>query len=367
MSTAVAVIGGTGVFGQYIVEGLLQSPIDFSITVAARNKKTFDKVFSVVSPRLTFQSVDLTNPASLEQLLDGIQIVILAAGPFQGFTSQLALTASRMGVHYIDICDDPAYIERLITVSKELNQSKALLLSGLSSLPGISMRLIDIAHNRFDRIDSVSIGLFIGNSNKKGHGAVMSSLDSLDKTASVIENGQHKEIPVWSDKELYLYPKPIGVIPSYSFNSPDALLAAQHFKIRDLRVKVGFEWRLARWSFLFFKLATKFCSVRLIKGLVRGLFPLFSWFHRFGSERGCVSVIMRGHQQNEIKTVRASLLGLEKGQRMASLPAVIAAEAIANNEVRGTGLTDLISWLPSKAFLDKLQQKGFELRIEELN
>ncbi len=366
MSFRVVVIGGAGVFGRYIVEGLIASPTDFEVTVASRHRASFDRAYPAASDRLRFQAFDLDAAATVAPLLSGKQIVIVAAGPFQGFGPELALEASRLGVHYIDICDDPVYMQQLQGLQGELCQSGALVLSGLSSLPGLSVRLLDVIHTRLDVLEDVSIGLFIGNSNHKGRGAVTSAIAGLEETATVIEDGEPKEIPVWSHKESYPYPAPIGSVPSFSFRSPDPLLVPGLFDVRSLRVKVSFEWRLARWAFSLFKLASRVVGVGPVLFLSGRLYPLFNLFHRFGSERGCVSVVVKGKRDERPVTIRASLIGLEKGQRLASLPAVVAAEAIANREHRGAGLCDLVSWLPSQVFLDKLVEKGLLLRVEEV-
>src|SRR5262249_53884719 len=152
-------------------------------------------------------------------------------------------------------------------------------LSGLSSLPGVSLPLASLISERFDQVERISIGMFIGNKNQKGRGAVMSALQGLARPALVIRQGKIKEIASWSEGELFPYPAPIGSVASYSFNSPDAVVFPNFIPCSELTVKVAFEWALARFIFSIFNQLSKWGLSKLVKGFAKLFFPLFALGH----------------------------------------------------------------------------------------
>lgn len=95
-------------------------------------------------------------------------------------------------------------------------------------------------------------------------------------------------------------------------------------------------------------------------------YPVFNLMNFIGTDRGCVSVVVTGLRGDNRKTFRSSMIGHHRSQRMASLPCVIAAEAIARGECPSKGLVGLQEWMNPKAFLDQLVQRGLELRRERL-
>lgn len=366
MSFSVLVIGGTGVFGRYIVQDLMASPLDFEITVAARRKSAFDLTFPSRSPGLKFSPCDLAVPGTWQPLVTAHDAVILAAGPFQGIPADLARFAAASGKHYLDLCDDPGYAERLRGMKAEFANARGILLTGLSSLPGISLPLAALAARNLDTVREARVGLFIGNRNRKGRGAVFSALQNLTGTVDIIEGGKLGRVPGWSRRVNYAYPEPIGTVPSYAFASPDPALFAEKFPLETLSVSVGFEWAAARATFRAFKFVADAGGYGLVKRAVKFFFPLFELAHGFGTERGCVSVTLVGTRDGRGHSVCASLYADRKGQRMASLPAVIACEAIAKGEVGKTGLTSLAEWIAPEDFLSRLEAKGMSLMIEDL-
>jgi len=366
MEYPVIIIGGTGVFGRYIVDELLASPIPFRITVAARHRETFEKEFAHPPPNLDFCAVDLLDPSSVEPALRGKELAILAAGPFQNLPTVVAELAARLGIHYLDICDDPAYLEKMLALRELFQRSGKTFLSGLSSLPGISLPLASLISGRFDRVEKISIGMFIGNKNQKGRGAVLSAIEGLARPALAIRQGRLQEIESWSEGENYPYPPPIGKVPSYSFNSPDPLIFPNFVPCSDLSVKVAFEWALARFAFSLFNRGSKWGLHKFVKAMAKIFFPFFALGHYFGSERGSVSVILSGSKNNQSMKIRAALVGENRAQKMASLPCVIAAEALAKGEIQTPAVLDLTRWLPPEIFMDRLMQRGFKVLVEEI-
>lgn len=154
----IAVLGGTGRVGGSTVSSLLQNP-DYEVIVASRSQESFDKAVKL-RPELgktRFQACDITDPASIkariapcraapsaarlpcaprkllrclnattcgrrrcrlgplapQELLQQVDLVVHAAGPFQRCKHWNVLEAAiETKTPYIDVCDDSEYSEK---------------------------------------------------------------------------------------------------------------------------------------------------------------------------------------------------------------------------------------------------------------
>lgn len=357
---SILVIGGTGVFGSLIVDELLASPLKFHVSAAARGSGAVNKSRRI-DGRHAFVTLDLNDTLALQRTVTGHAIVILAAGPFQEISAEVALVSTRAGAHFIDINDSPAYHARLVGVADELKATGRAVLSGMSSLPGISLPLFCAIKDDFDTIDAIEIALFIGNANKKGAAAVHSALENLTTPVTVWRGGKKRTTMGWTKKVLHPFPKPIGAKPAYSFASPDPLVFPEIATFRDLTVKVSFESRMVRGLFTLLHSVAHLGWYAAVKHLIDAARPLWNLTRVFGSEWGCVSVVVKGLKDGRSLIRQAALLAPESGQRLAALPSVLAAEALARGTVRGTGLVGVDLWMKPKEFLEKMQERGFRL------
>ncbi len=93
----VLVVGGAGVFGQRLVEGLRRTT-DAEIVIAGRSH-------GAKLDRCTVNAADIAalNP----------DIVIDAAGPFQNYSLRLVDAALAAGAHYLDLADARDFVARI--------------------------------------------------------------------------------------------------------------------------------------------------------------------------------------------------------------------------------------------------------------
>lgn len=363
---SILVIGGTGVFGSLIVDELLASPLKFHVSAAARGSGAVNKSRRI-DGRHAFVTLDLNDTLALQRTVTGHAIVILAAGPFQQIGAEVALASTRAGAHFIDINDSPAYHARLVGVAGGLKATGRAVLSGMSSLPGISVPLFCAIKDGFDTIEAIEIALFIGNANKKGPAAVHSALENLTTPVTVWRGGKKRSTMGWTQKALHPFPYPIGAVPAYSLASPDPLILAEIAAFQDLAVKVGFESRTVRGLFTLLHGVAHLGWYATVKRFIDTARPLWNLTGRLGTERGCVSVVVRGRRNGEPTNRQAALVAAESGQRLAALPSILAAEALARGTVRGTGLVGVHLWMKPEEFLERMQERGFRLVREPLS
>lgn len=346
-SIPLCIFGGTGVFGRIIVEELLKSPIPFRMTVASRDEAKFKRVFSSLSNRLTFCPVELRDLNSVAAVLKGQKIMILAAGPFQELSPEIARLAARQGVHYLDLCDWPPYFFALQEWTQDFSDAGAACIPGLSTLPGISIPLFCALQGELDELEEIRIGLFVGNKNQKGVAAMASAL----RTES-------------ASRFVFPFPEPVGSYPTFSLLTPEIKIIPTIASCPAIQVGVSFEWSLARGMFSLMRGFFKMGKTAQLNSLLSLVSPALNRLNFVGTERGCVSVRVRGRRKGEKIVLASSLYAPSQSQRIAALPSVIAAEALAQGECRAKGWLLPHEWMEPKVFLNRLVERGFEYKRE---
>src|SRR4030095_12615650 len=263
---------------------------------------------------------ELKDLNSVGAVLQGQKIMILAAGPFQELPPEIAGIAAGAGGHYLDLSDWPPYFFALQQWTKEFSDAGVACIPGLSTLPGISIPLFCALQGEFDELEEIRIGLFIGNKNPKGFAAMASALR--------IESSSRFAFP---------FPEPIGRYPAFSLATPDIKIIPTIASCHSIQVGVSFEWSLVRGLFFLLRDFFKGQETAGSNHLLSFFSPALNLLNFFGTQRGCVSIWVRGRRKGKKLILSSSLYAPSQSQRIAALPSVIAAEALARGECRTKG------------------------------
>jgi short subunit dehydrogenase-like uncharacterized protein len=85
---------------------------------------------------LAMRIADLTDSAGLDRILDGVSLVLHAAGPFVHTSAPMARACLRSGAHYLDITGEVPVFERLF----ELDAAAGT--AGIALLPGVGFDVV---------------------------------------------------------------------------------------------------------------------------------------------------------------------------------------------------------------------------------
>ncbi len=344
--SSVILFGGYGVFGSIIARELSSAGVE--LTVAGRDLGKAEHWVSRLGPRARAEQADALDRGSCLAVLRGHRIAIHCAGPYSENNTALVEACLREGCHYLDIADNRRYIARIRGFNSEFVRNKLAAVYGCSSLPGISGALVQsmIGENQ-ERPEQIRVLLFIGNQNPKGGAALDSVLRIL---------GQAIEAPLgslrgWGDREPVELPSPFGKKLAYNFESAEYDLFPSLFGVRDIVVKVAFEFGFTGRIFSLLSGLPK----PALRFLRRPVLQLGNWAGWRGSSGGAIQVrlIYRdGHHRT------ANLLALQNGQRMAILPAIFATQKLLEESPR-SGVFSAFEFLGSSALLQAMQEEGY--------
>lgn len=138
----VVILGGTGRVGASTAQRLLELR-DVDVVLAGRNRAKFDVAMEecpkLAEAKAQFVSADAEDVRSVEAAIEGADLVVHCAGPFQGLEHCNVLDAAiAQGVPYVDVSDDTAYVQRCRARADKARDAGVPCVTSTGIFPGAS-------------------------------------------------------------------------------------------------------------------------------------------------------------------------------------------------------------------------------------
>ena len=178
----VLVVGGAGVFGSRLAEGLIRDSVP-GVVIAGRSRVRLSAVATRIGSG--FKVLDLDAP-DLEDRISALTpaVVIDAAGPFQDYGDapyRLARAALAAGAHYFDLSDDAAFTAGIAALDDAARASGLAVISGVSSVPALSAAAVRALSEGLARIDLIDSMILPGNRAPRGRSVMAAILAQAGK------------------------------------------------------------------------------------------------------------------------------------------------------------------------------------------
>jgi len=203
----VTILGGYGIFGGRISEALAQEA-GCRIRVVGRNKTVGTNFAHRIGAE--FCACQLDDTDSIRQAISGSHIVIHTAGPFQGADYRVAELCLEGGSHYLDLADGREFVAGIGVLHDAAKERGLLVVSGVSSTPGITSAVIEDMRSDFAEIDDIQTALSPGNQNPRGASTVGAVLTYLGQEIRVWQDGRWVNRPGWGSVQRLDFPPPVG-------------------------------------------------------------------------------------------------------------------------------------------------------------
>lgn len=345
----IILFGATGIFGGHVMRAL--AGFGIPLRLAGRDRSKVEKLARELGPEHSAVTADLTSPDSCRAALAGRGLAVNCAGPFNSLGASLLEACLDAGCHYVDIAENRGYAALIRGYDAKLRDRNLAAVYGCSSLPGISGALALLAADRVTAlVERVRVTLFIGNRSPKGQAAVHSLVAGLGQPIAAPQG----TIRGFRDREVVTLPAPFGRRGVFNFDSPEYDLFPRLLGARAVSVKVGFELRMATYTFALLARL----GFRYGRGTARCLDlsgHLLEWLGCSGAaimtELFCADGVAR----------RAAIAAADDGQRLAALPCALVARALNENKVGARGALTAYDALGARTLIDDLTAAGFTL------
>jgi saccharopine dehydrogenase-like NADP-dependent oxidoreductase len=330
----ILIVGGYGAFGARAAERLASEPT-LEIIIAGRSADRAAMHAAALAAstkaKVAHTKLDATTADRIALRELGTSVVINASGPFQSQDYALARACIDAGCHYVDLADARSFVTGITALDAAAKAAGVAVISGASSVPGLSSAVVNNFAAAFDRLDAIEIGISPGNSFDPGVATAASMLSQAGKPHTERHGGRETTVYSWQGLSRHRFP---GIGPRWMshVSVPDLdLLPAHYPSLQTARFSAGLEvapYHLALWSL----------SWLVRAGLVSGLGDLAApllgakrWLRVFGSDRGGMFVTMRGRDAGGAEKVLSwhLIARLGHGPYVPTIASVILAKQLA--------------------------------------
>ncbi len=151
--TRILIVGGYGAFGARVAERLANQPT-LEIVIAGRSKEKAaahaHELARTATAHIDHAAFDAT--AATADAISALNagVVVNASGPFQSQDYGLARACIAARCHYVDLADARQFVTGITTLDAHAKAAGVAVISGASSVPGLSSAVVQNFVDRFD-------------------------------------------------------------------------------------------------------------------------------------------------------------------------------------------------------------------------
>jgi saccharopine dehydrogenase-like NADP-dependent oxidoreductase len=346
----VVVIGGGGVFGRRAAD-LLRRDAGIECVVVGREG-------------LDVQAPDL--PQRLGALAPAA--VVHCAGPFQQHDYRVADAALACGAHYCDLADARGFVAGIGALHERAVARDRLVVSGASSVPGLSSAVVEALRGTFAYIDAIDIGISPGNRAPRGDATVASILSGVGRPHSAWRGGEWRFARGWTALRRFRFREPCGTRWLADCDVPDVALFPARYGVRD-RVTFGAGLELRRLQFGIAAIAhlVELGLWRRPERHARALRRMSEWWLAAGSDIGAMFVRLSGarHDGSAHSATWQLIARAGDGPNVPAAAAVAIVLGLARGTLAARGAMPCVGVVSLAEILDVLSPFAIETRVEE--
>lgn len=362
MTSDVLILGGYGNFGKRIAHALVGSGVP--VIIAGRNQQKAEALAVTLGSLAKAEMVDAEHDlaAALERLKPCI--VVNTCGPFQLKNYDVAEVCIRAGIHYIDLADGREFVTGITALDAQAKAAGVTVISGASTVPGLSSAVLEHFRDEFLQIDSLVYGISPGQKAERGLATTQGILTYIGKALKPVM-GDTKPRYGWQDVYRQEYPE-LGGRWMANCDIPDLDLLPAHYGIKHIRFSAGMEnifLHLGIWCMSWL--------VRLglplhLEKYAPFLLHISHWFDHFGTADGGMHVIITGIGKNGQSHKRTWFIVARDGDgpQIPCVPAIILARKLATGGSLAAGAEHCVGMVTLEEYLEEL--KLFNIRTYEV-
>jgi len=295
---SVLVMGGYGFFGKRVAEALAQDPTQRVLVGGRHLAKARSTTSDLGLPAACAIAIDANDPQLASRLAElGVQTIIHTAGPFQDQDYTVARAAIRARANYVDLADGRRFVSGIEKLNKEAIAAGVTVISGASSVPGLSSAVVAKYLPRFATLHSLELGISSG-ARAPGLATVKGIFGYLGKPFMRWRNGAWETTHGWLDLRRHEFPAPIGFRWMGSCDVPDLELFPKHHPtLRTVTFHAGFASAIGHLLLWSMALAVKHRLMRSASVFAGPLNHLSRWLEPLVSDKGGMFVRLRGLNQ----------------------------------------------------------------------
>lgn len=354
----ILILGGYGNFGKRIAVALAKSGLP--IIIAGRNKQKAKKLADEIKKNYPDVSVETAifdiNKALAEPLeKHAPKIVINTCGPFQLSNYAVPESCIKHNMHYIDLADGREFVTGITSLNDKAKTAGTLLVSGASTVPGLSSAVLEQYKDEFSQIDSLRYGISPGQKANRGLATTKAIMSYVGKPLKPFPG--HEKAYGWQNNYKQFYPE-LGKRWMANCEVPDLDLLPARYGIKSIRFSAGMEL-----SFMHIGIWIMSWLVRLglpldLTNKASFLLNVSNWFDYFGSPDGGMHMIIKGKGKNgKVKEIKWFIIAKDgDGPQIPPIPAIVLAKKLSAGKLLYTGAKPCVGLVSLNEYLNELKE-----------
>lgn len=361
----VLILGGYGNFGSRIADSLAQKKIPLIIAGRDREKAEAlrEKLENKTKTPITLAIFDANQELEKQLTLLKPAIVVNTIGPFQSADYSIAKTCIEHHVHYLDLADARDFVTGISVLDSLAKENQVLVVSGASTVPGLSSTVLDHYQNHFASINSLRYGISPGQKAPRGLATTESILTYLGKPLKPWGKEQ-ETVFGWQDLYREDYPE-LGKRWMANCDIPDLDLFPKRYGLEKIRFSAGMEssaLHLGMWLLSY--LVRLGLPLHLPKH-ARLLLSASHYFDFLGTTSGGMHMIIEG-QSNEGQALKIKWFIIAKdndGPQIPCVPAIILCTKLMQDELKLKGAMPCIGMISLEEYLKELEDFSIKQHV----
>jgi hypothetical protein len=357
----IAVIGGSGFYGRYLVDDLLAHTGARVVVVNRSGRRR-----PGWGDRVSVRAANMFDHAALRRALDGVDIVAHAAGPFELLPLGPLALALELGLAYVDISENRRWAD---TAEEMIARRRpvAPVFVGASVTPALVTTIVGWVAARLDTVERVRTIAAPDTRRHRGAGMFRTMLYGAGRPYPQPRHGTTVTVHGWTEPEWYPFPEPIGrrlVHLVYGMAELDEV--PRRFGARTVEFKAGSEMA---WLNRLLGTAARVRRRVPALALERLLVPVraMSWLiGRFGIDAGAVVVDVEGRAAGHRHREQLAIIGDRDGGRIPIVVAGIHLERLAAGAAVPAGRIDPAAWITLPELTEHLATRDLRL-VQRMN
>lgn len=358
----VLILGGYGNFGKRIAFALAKSGVP--VFIAGRSKVKANLLSNEIKETWSNASVEIAIfdvNQSLSEQLEKLKpkVVINTCGPFQLCDYSVAEICIQHHVNYIDLSDGRKFVVNIHLLNEKAMDAGVLVVSGASTVPGLSSAVLEKFKNEFSEIDSLLYGISPGQKANRGLATTRSIMTYVGKPLKPFA-GNNKAYG-WQNIYRQHYPE-LGTRWMANCEIPDLDLLPQHYGIKSIRFSAGMELSFMHLGIWFMSWLVRLGVPLNLEKRSAFLLNMSNMFDIFGTPDGGMHMIIKGKDKDgEAKTIKWFIIAKDgDGPQIPTIPAIILAKKLAAGETFETGAKPCVGLVEIEEYLEEL--KDFNIK-----
>src|SRR5438093_2542218 len=366
MSFRVVVLGGYGNFGGRIARTLSRDPSMEVAVVGREPTRAADAAATIAldcGHRVDAAAFDVTARdvgAHLRSLEPNL--VIHACGPFQLRDHGVARAALSVGAHYVDLADARKFVCGIRAIDDAARSRELLVVSGASTVPGLSGAVLDAFAHEFDALQSIDLGIAPGNRTRRGTATVASVASYVGRQFGVWNGGVWQPAYGWQRLRRHRYPPAVGTRWLADCDVPDLELFPERYPgVQSVRFGAGLELPMLHFGLWLLSWPSRWHWIARLEAHAERLRRSGEWFAKRGSDVGAMHVEMRGFRRAHRLTVIWTLVaGHGDGPQIPCTGAIVIARKLAAGTLAARGAMPCVGLFSLDECLRELE--GYDVR-----